>query len=405
MIWSFNMTYGVVLEGFKRKKSTAILAEINIATREVYGQNMNLRPQSVTSQFNQIFSDEMAFAWEQLEKLYHSTDPFQAEGVHLANLLNIMGLEGKAPATSTEVIILAQGVPGTVIDAGSEVEEVLSGERFVNRNKAIIGADGSVSISMYALNKGHLDILKDTATQINTAITGLSSVNNPNDGMPGKDEETDADARSRSSRVRSPESLADKMYNEISSSTAVNYSRIYYNLGGDNSSPVDAGHFAVVVDGSISSQDIARKIWLKYPLGMVADGDITEEVTDKQNFCRDIKFSRAIRVHAKVKVELEYCPSKNCGCIGGEDAFSDVEDSIFKWLEKNKKGCGWGIGINISSSILYESITKNHKQFTISKILLSGDGGVTWHDTLTAEWKEVFYFSRSNIEVNGFECD
>lgn len=390
--------YGVVLQGFKRKKPVAILADINVRTRAVYGQAVNLKPESLVAQYNSIFAYEMGFAWETMEKLYHSTDPTQAEGVHLVNLLNLMGLEGKAPATSSEVVITVNGVSGVEIPQGSELEDVLFGEKFTNRHSAIIGADGTVTMKFYALNKGRLDILENTVTQINTAVSGWQSANNPEEGISGKDIESDSDARSRASNVRPPENTIDKLYTDLVHSAGVKYLRVYYNINGDASSPVEPSHFAVVADGDFSTKDIAEKLWTRYPLGLVSDGDITEDITDRQGFCRQMKFFRAERLYSYIKAEVEYCPAQDCGCstAGGGD-FSDIEDSLWAWILDNNKKCGWGIGMNLSASSFYGAITKNHQEFSVSCLKLSKDGSV-WDDVITTEWNQVAYFSRERID-------
>ncbi len=78
--------YGVTEEGFVRKGLQDILSEREADNLKAFGDGLIQTAQTPTGQINGLWSDAEAELWEQLESVYRSFDPDQAEGVRLDDI-------------------------------------------------------------------------------------------------------------------------------------------------------------------------------------------------------------------------------------------------------------------------------------------------------------------------------
>ena len=122
------ITYGLTPEGFVPKRQSVILAEIQEALRTLFGQSINLQPESVFGQFAGIFSGREALIWELAEAVYTSQYPTGAEGTSVDNILALSNLKRLAaaptktsPTTAGIPGLVLYGTAGTLIPAGSIV--------------------------------------------------------------------------------------------------------------------------------------------------------------------------------------------------------------------------------------------------------------------------------------------
>ncbi len=77
------MSYGVIPTGFERKPLALILSEIEAQLITEFGPNVVQTPQSPLGQLNGLFADFVGQLWENLEDVYQSYDPDQAESTRL----------------------------------------------------------------------------------------------------------------------------------------------------------------------------------------------------------------------------------------------------------------------------------------------------------------------------------
>jgi hypothetical protein len=130
-----STTYGVTTLGFVAKPQSEIITELNTAFQAVFGQNINLGPESVFGQIIGIFSEREALIWELGQAIYASQYPAGAEGTSVDNILalnNLQRLQATAtvtnplPAVQTNGITLYGlvlfGTPGTVVPQGSTIQ-------------------------------------------------------------------------------------------------------------------------------------------------------------------------------------------------------------------------------------------------------------------------------------------
>lgn len=113
------MTFGVTPEGFVKKRLADIKTEIENEVRAVFGNQINLTPQSVFSQFIGILADRESALWELAEDTYNSQYPDTAEGIALDNIASISGIIRLAAQQSRVRNVILRGDVGTLVPPGT----------------------------------------------------------------------------------------------------------------------------------------------------------------------------------------------------------------------------------------------------------------------------------------------
>lgn len=129
-----TITYGLTPLGFVIKSQAVVISELNAAFQAIFGQNINLAPQSNFGQIIGIFSEREALLWELGAAIYASQYPAGAEGTSVDNILALNNLTrlqptptvtDALPAIQTDGITLYGlvlfGTPGTTIVQGSTI--------------------------------------------------------------------------------------------------------------------------------------------------------------------------------------------------------------------------------------------------------------------------------------------
>ncbi|MCK5026671.1 MAG: baseplate J/gp47 family protein, partial [Nanoarchaeota archaeon] len=184
---------GLTATGFERKRLVDIKADIETRLKLIFGENIDLSPQSGFGQFVGIESEAQSDQWESQENIYNSQYPSTAQGVQLSNVVMYNGIE-RFKASNSTVTGTISGINGTVIPAGSKASVVATGDIFVTLSEATISG-GSVAVAMNSEEKGSIEATAGTLTVIETPIFGWVSITNNNDALVGSGEETDAELR------------------------------------------------------------------------------------------------------------------------------------------------------------------------------------------------------------------
>lgn len=336
--------FGLTVNGFNRKRLADIKAEKEAAFKLVFGENINLNPQSNFGQIIGIESESEALIWELAEFVYNAFYPSTAQGVQLSNLVTLNGIE-RRKATNSKVTLTLTGTDGTIIPSGSLVAIPNNTERFSLDLDATI-TSGTATINATAVNTGQIIALAGSLTQIDTPVFGWQTVTNAADATEGTDEETDAELRDRraKSTQAAGQNLTDALFGQLSNLDNVTSARVISN-GTDVTDVygIPPHQFLSIVEGGLNS-DIAKIIWLNTPQGILSYGSITEQIIDTQGFPQDIKFSRptAIDIYFKVTV------TTNANYPGSGDG--DIKDNILEFSEH------YGIGEDVVLSQFYTPI-------------------------------------------------
>ncbi len=244
-----------------------------------------------------------------------------------------------APGSSTPIIIAAGLV--SAINGGSSgmtATDNFDGTFYVQSDDGETGHDVDVSVTgtgtmsitsraspipVTALNAGAVLVLAETITTIVTPVAGLDSVTNIDDGIQGRDIETDAELRLRIEGARlgagTVEAIKSRIQDEVD---GVTRAIVIENRTDEVVDGQPAHSIHVIVQGG-ADQDIADKIWEVKPAGIETYGNETETVIDSEGNSQTIYFSRPTLKYGWVKVRYTKT-SEETFPAGGEDAIKQA---------------------------------------------------------------------------------
>ena len=298
-------SYGVSTEGFQRKRLDLLLEELNAEVKAIFGDNFNVSPESPDGQINGVISESNANLWELAEEAYNAFNPSAATGATLSNLVQLNGIT-RLEATSSRASLSLTGTAGTLIPAGSLVSTSDTGDQFATETDITLDGAGNGSVLASAVETGPITALTGTLTEIDTPITGWSTVTNSADATVGTDEETDVELRSRRERsvARDAQAIIDAIYAAVANIDGVTQTVVLENdTDAVDSNGLPPHSFQVIVVGG-DDQEIGDTIWLKKPAGIPAFGSTTVQVDDSQGIPHDISFSRPTTVDIYVEVTV-----------------------------------------------------------------------------------------------------
>lgn len=191
--------YGVTDEGFVKKVYSTIIAEKEAAARSYFGEDVDLTETSPLKKFLEVQALEEVRLWEMAESLYYSAFVEFASGDNLDKVVALLGLE-RNPATRATGIVRFTGTSGVKVD-----EDVIvstdEGVQFTTTEEKTI-SDSYVDVAVQAVLVGSTgNVSANTITNLDTYISGITSVTNPNPTTGGADVETDAALRLRAADI------------------------------------------------------------------------------------------------------------------------------------------------------------------------------------------------------------
>ena len=318
-------------QGFSRTRLDERLSALQNAMREIFGQSLNLDPDTIDGQTLGIFAESISNLDQLAEDVYHSFNPQSATGMALSRLVQLNGIR-RIEGTYSIVDLLCVGQQGTVIPAGSLVKSTATNATFQTVADATIPAAGEVTIQARASAKGAVLAPAGTLTKIDSPIYGWQTVTNPLDAVPGRDEETDEQLRlrRRASTATPGQAIVDALYGALSNIASVLQARVYENdqdTADANGLPPHSIY--CVVEGGTDA-DILKTIWLKKTAGTTTHGTTTGTVTDSMGNPHTLKFSRPVDVNVWVTVNLHTRSG------WPTDGVQRIKDALTAWAVANQ---------------------------------------------------------------------
>lgn len=387
--------YGISSEGFKRKRLDQLLEELNDEVKAIFGDNFNVSPESPDGQINGVISESNANLWEIAEDSYNAFNPSAATGNTLSNLVQLNGIT-RLPATSSRAQLSLTGTAGTAIPAGSLVSTNDTGDQFSTEVDITLDGAGNGSVFANAVNTGPITALAGTITEIDTPITGWSTVTNNADAQLGTDEETDVELRARreQSVARDAQAIVDAIFAGVANIPGVTQTVVLENdtnVTDPNGLPPHS--FQVIVVGGVD-EDIGDVIWLKKPAGILSFGNTTVQIIDSQGISHDISFSRPTTVDIYVEVDLTTFPEYPAN---GDDL---IKQAIVDYANGELiAGRGFSLADDVIYTRLYTPINsvQGHE---IDAIRIGTSPSPTGTSNIPISATEISQFLTVNIVVN-----
>lgn len=292
--------WGLTTAGFKPKTFHVIKEEIESALRSTVDKDLRFTPDTIAGQLTGIIANQIRQVWEMAAGLYASLDSNTASGRALDALCALGGTYRKQAAPSRVVIqvTLAAGArlpKGILIADESNTSARFKIEKEVKNDT---NEQKTFSAEAVAEENGPIYVEAGKLTKVVTPHAGLIAINNPDDALPGRFVESDADLCVR----RIKELCAS------GSSTEGALSARLLKIKGVEAVYIeehDHGFCAYVLGGD--DQEIAETLWQHKALGVHTYGSITREVKASNGQLKSINFDRPkaieLSLHLKLKVK------------------------------------------------------------------------------------------------------
>ena len=323
---------GLTPEGYNRKRLVDIKTDIEAALKLVFGDDIDLDPESRFGQFVGIMSEGFADDNEKQADVYTSQYPSSASGNSLSDVVTLNGIDRQEAVKSTVTLTLT-GVEGTPILAGSEASVTTTGEKFITDVEVTIPGSGNIEVAATAEIFGAVSAGIGKITTIDTPIFGWTAVTNTTAADVGRAEETDATLRDRrtASTGTLSNNLVDALFAQLINIDGVEDAVVISN-GTDavDANGIPAHQFLSVISGG-DVTEIADVIWRNTPQGILSHGALTEGIVDAQGFPQDVKYSRPTDIPVYHKIDITVDASfPGTGEADIKQAVTDYGDGNFK---------------------------------------------------------------------------
>jgi len=296
---------GLTAAGFDRKRLVDILADLEAAQKVIFGDSIDLNPESRFGQLNGIIAEAISDAWEDEESVYNAMYPSTAQGSSLSNVVQFNGIE-RRDGTNSTVTATVTGTVGLTIPAGSQASVTGTEEVFETLDTVVIPAAGFIDVAMSSVNEGPVAAAVGTLANIETPIFGWTAITNAAAATLGQLEETDPKLRVRreASTAAGGNNLADALAAQLKNLDGMTDAVVIENKTNIvDANGLDPHTFAPVVLGG-DEDDIAATVWANTPQGIDSFGALSKIITDGQGFPQTVNYSRAADLDIYIKLDL-----------------------------------------------------------------------------------------------------
>ena len=380
------MSFGLTLDGFKKKRLADIKSEIESDLRDSLGENISLIPQSVLGQIVGIVSEREALEWEAMEQIYFSFYPLMASGRNLDDLVAINGIS-RLEATKSYGYVQLYGTDETVVPAGTILSETSYGNKFEIEYDTVI--NGVTNANVLSVEYGPVVATAGTLTKIETPVAGLDSVSNSTDITLGTNEETDEELRVRREKIilRNSQNLADSLKSQISLIDSVRNVTVIDNKTAEtDSNGVPAHSFMAIVDGG-DDTEIGKAVWDNTPQGITSFGSVVVQVEDASKTLQNVYFSRPTAVDIYMIITI----TTDSTYMAGSEV--QIEEDVASFGNDT-----FNLGDDVIVSRFYTPVNKTQGIVGID-IKVGKSPSPTASDNIPIGNTEVAVFDTANISV------
>lgn len=299
--------YGVTSTGFRIKTRERIVADMENAAREFFGDNVNLSAKSPLGLFIQLLAWPIALVWQGLEGVYNSAYMDTATGQSLDNVGKYIGIQRRA-ATKAVHAVRFGGTQGTMVPAGLVVDT--GGKNpveFEVMEEGTIEAQG-VILPVLCRQAGSIGNVPDgTIKKIKNPVSGINEVSDSSLSAHGLDRETDREFRERykKSVAKGGASTLDSIVAAILEAPNVLQAVVIENesITTDSEGRPSKSIEAIILGGR--DEDIAQAIFATKAAGIQPYGTVTVSVTDKTGRPHNVSFTRAMEAGIYVTIRVK----------------------------------------------------------------------------------------------------
>ena len=200
----------------------AINTDVQDEYKNTFGQDLVTSPN--TPQGLLIISETLAriAVADNNAALANQINPNLAGGVFLDAIIALTNPAGRTPATPSTLTATLNGIPGTIIPAGSQASETGSGNANVFQTiiTVTIGSGGAITdVAFASVEDGQIPANAGTLTTIISSILGWESITDSTQAVLGSQTQSDVSARQfrlntlASQGVSLPEAITSALFN------------------------------------------------------------------------------------------------------------------------------------------------------------------------------------------------
>lgn len=379
--------------GFKAESFTEILTRLSNGLKNIYGQDINLDQDSPDGQQLGIQANIISDFQDLALYIYNSMDPDLADGANFDKLLKLLARTRLPSSRSTVDIEMV--LNKTVSIPASYTIKDLNNQNWIIGTAQTLDA-GTHLVSFYSEDWGNITAEPNTINEQVTILTEVVSINNPENAISGRDEESIVQVRERRNKILeiNASSTIGSIIGKILDLNGVidavpyeNMTKIY-----DPVRDIQPNSYWIVVKGGDISQ-ISEIIAKDKTGGTGLKGKVETVYIEKfvrkdgsvREFYHDVKFDRPteVSIHIKFKVSRKI-------------STQSIDIEHIKDTLANKE---FYIAQNITVTELYSTIYSAATNYIATDLEVSKDG-TTWSSVLLeAGYDEEFIIEKSNIEI------
>ena len=378
--------------GFSITSLADRLAALVQLAQNVFGNNINVDPNSYDGQTLGIFAESINNLDQLAQAVYNAFNPNTATGNALSTLVQLNYLTRQVGSPSYVPLVFT-GTIGTVIPQGTIVQSNDgSNTQWSTLNDATIDNTGTITVQAQCTVNGPTQANAAILTVPLNPVYGVTSVTNTLQATPGNNLETDEQLRVRRnlSVAANGQGPVDALRGALMNLANVTAAEVYEN----NTDAVNANGQAArsiycVVQGG-ANQDIWNTIWFKRSATVAVEGAVTGTVVDTAGWPHTMAFDRPTATPIYIIANIK----KRTGFPVTGPAI--IQAAIIAWALANIS-----IGDAVIQSELYIPILESIANTgSILSLYIGTSANPTTTTDLTIAYNAIATFSTANITVN-----
>jgi len=352
------------------------LEEVKEEYRSIFGQEINLSPTEPPG----LLAEAEALSRNTLLRSNADTanqiNPNITGGAFLDAICELTALQRQAAIKTSVFNVVLSGVPSSTVPSGS-VARTVSGDNFILLSSVVIGPGGTVTGTFQSEVAGPIPCLAGTLTDVVSEVLGWETVNNPDDGILGAEEQSDVSLRKlrKNALALQGASSVPAMISNLYATEGVLSLTFRENIT-DAPQVIDGVNLLpnsvwACVDGGVD-EDVGFALLDGKSTGSNYNGSVTVQVKEpssKQLY--PVKFERPIDVNLYVRATIQIV-------VASENPQQAISTAILNWANNSVQDIeGLTVGNNASPAEIAAAIQVQVTGIYMDTIEVSDDG-VSW---------------------------
>lgn len=366
--------------GITIERLETLVARLEAGFRAIYGQNINLAPDSPDGQLIGILAQMRMDIEELAETVYKQLDPDVASGAWLDQRVAYAGLIRRTASYSYLRSVILTGEPYTPLYAGLVVSDPQKG-RWVLVQDTQLNQAGSARADFRSEQLGAFSVAQGEALSLETVTLGLATVTTSEASQLGSEEETDAELRQRFFLSRARNAVNSVLAIEAKISELNDVKQVVVlenNTAKTDAKGVKAHSINVIVDGGLD-RDIANVIYHNKGAGVGLQGNTAVNVENQV-----VYFDRAVPVDIEIAITA----------VRYED-FTEIDQ---EGMKNTLAALSFSIGQTISLSRLYSPIN-TIGGFWVKSLKIARKGQPKQAENIPIQPREIARILPSDIHI------